>query len=325
MRIANFIGGLAAGLTILLGAGKVRAATQNPDYRTSNYELGPVSRIVVTGTKRGTVIDQLSGVGIADATVIAAWEVSSHAMEHDSTDCALGVITHTDVSGQFELPDVSKDDVFHPQHYVPKTPAEAASALFVGGMGLTHYSWQLAVFKPGYVREGDQEEFRRVPLEEVGFMWASYPPKVSATFKGWQVKPIKMMHKGLSVAEELVFLERIERFAKACPSPSEPASVYEQLRQQINGIVWSLPCSLPETTPIPKAAVWAFSRLHGGGDSLNDPFFGAYVHYKTFDELGQRDTFVKRMKEAATRNGNDWKDTTAGVLCWAQGRRVSKP
>ncbi|MBS0569413.1 MAG: carboxypeptidase regulatory-like domain-containing protein [Proteobacteria bacterium] len=279
---------------------------------SSEYATGKVGRSEMLSAKRGTVIDAATGAGIADATVIASWHISATGWERNGGGCVVRSIVHTDANGIYSLPDVSADQWFHP----PKaTVSERIHAL----AGYTSFAWYLAVFKPGYLREGDAETLARDTFMNPTFPdWQWTSPKTFATRDGYRVATIKLTKDNLPPAQEILYLATVNRFADCHPNPLPPASPeYDALVKQLRQIVRPIPCSLSATTPIPAAAAEAFEGLDGGGDSKTEKFF--------YYGQGNADTFAKRISDATRGGPYGRRDTNAGTLCWAQGGRETRP
>lgn len=281
---------------------------------SSEYATGKVSRSEMLSAKRGTVIDAATGVGIADATVIASWHVSATGWERDSEGCVVRHIVQTDANGNFSLPDVSAESWFHPPH---ASTSERIHAL----AGYTSFAWYLTVFKPGYLRQGDAETLSRYT-----FMNRTYPdweyksPRTYATRDGYRIGPIKLVKDNLSPQEEILYLDKVKDFASCTPNPPVPASPeYDALMTRIRGVVRPIPCALPEKAPMPAWAALAFYGLDGGGNPLTEVFFKS--------GQGTADGFYTRMSTAAAGGpmSLNWHDATAGDLCWAQGQREKRP
>ena len=99
--------------------------------------------------KNGRIVDADTGVGIADAKVVALWtQHSSGVPEMVSAEswCNLQKIVTTDADGNYTIPDVSHE-------------LDAAETHF-GTLSLNKLrsEWLLVVFKPGYVRVGEDVE-----------------------------------------------------------------------------------------------------------------------------------------------------------------------
>ncbi len=279
---------------------------------SSEYATGKVGRSEMLSAKRGTVVDATGGVGIADATVIASWHVSASGWERNSEGCVVRHIVHTDASGNFSLPDVSAEQWFHPVH---ASTAERIHAL----AGTTDFAWYLAVFKPGYLREGDAATLARyTTMEPTFFDWAWKSPRTYATRDGYRVASIKLTKDNLSPMQEIFYLDSVRVFATCNPNPPlPPSSEFDALIKQVRQIVRPIPCSLPEKTMIPAWSAKAFEGLDGGGDPNTEKFF--------LYGQGSADTFGKRISDAIRGGPIGWRDTNAGTLCWAQGGRETKP
>jgi hypothetical protein len=295
--------GLLAVNAALAGAGE-----------SSEYATAPLSRSAMFSAKSGTVLDAETGAGIAGATVIASWHIHSTGWERDGGGCVVRHIVSTDAAGNFILPDVSASPWFH----LPRASvAERIQAL----AGYTDFAWYLAVYKPGYLRRGDAESLARNTEQNPAFLdWEWKPPRVHATRDGYRVVSIALAKDRLPPAQEMLYLAKIQRFADCHPNPPVPPSPHhDALLEQIRQVVRPIPCSLPETTPIPAWAAAAFYQLDGGGDPDHEPHFRS--------GQGTADTFYSRMGIAAAGGpmSLNWHDTTAGVLCWAQGQRETKP
>ena len=99
--------------------------------------------------KNGRIVDADTGMGIADAKVIARWgQHSSGVPEMVSAEswCNLQKIVTTDADGRFIIPDVSHELDAAEMHFGPLSWNKLRS------------EWFLVVFKPGYVRMGVDAE-----------------------------------------------------------------------------------------------------------------------------------------------------------------------
>ncbi len=99
--------------------------------------------------KNGRIVDADTGMGIADAKVIARWgQYSSGVPEMVSAGswCNLQKIVTTDADGRFIIPDVSHELDAAEMHFGPLSWNKLRS------------EWFLVVFKPGYVHMGVDAE-----------------------------------------------------------------------------------------------------------------------------------------------------------------------
>ncbi|MEO8959855.1 MAG: carboxypeptidase-like regulatory domain-containing protein [Rudaea sp.] len=278
---------------VLLAINAALAASGKSEYATS-----PPSRREMLAAKSGTVVDGQSGAGIADATVIAVWDMHSTGWERDSGGCVVRRIVHTDATGHFDLPDVSAEHWFHPPH---ASVAERIHAL----AGNVEFSWRLAVFKPGYLRMGDSETLAKDTEQNPTFLdWEWKSPRSFATRDGYRVVPIRLVKDNLRPQDEISYLATLRKFATCTTNPPMLASpAFDGLNREINNIAKSLPCRIPEHETVRAGIAMEYTRLIAGQDTKQ---------------------FFARMN-TQMHNRWPWTDTTAGMLCWASGGRETRP
>ncbi|MGH7746655.1 MAG: carboxypeptidase-like regulatory domain-containing protein, partial [Candidatus Dormibacteria bacterium] len=122
---------------------------------SSAFEPRHISNNELRTEKLGRIVDAATGAGIPDAKVIAVWGALAADASGSGYMCQLQRIATTDAAGNYVIPDVSHDlDLSRRGTGGLHTP-----------MGIGYHSldfdWHLMVFKPGYVRVGDMEEFKR--------------------------------------------------------------------------------------------------------------------------------------------------------------------
>ncbi len=236
---------------------QVLLAAQTGPRHISNSEL--------RAEKHGRIVDAYTGAGVPDVKVIANWRTSSTGLSgyySGGTWCDLQKIATTDADGNYTIPDVSGElDISDRGTHGGLTPS--------GPLSVKHDAdWLLITFKPGYVRVGDREKLSASLVAIDVFAW-NRVPDVSIAGGKIEVKPIVMEKVDLSPADAWVYDSKILSAARCHDRTAHEidAPQFEEMAQQINGIVRPLPCQLPADTPIVPVVRNLFTSI------VNDPPF----------------------------------------------------
>jgi|GEM_PF-1903470 len=287
----------------------------------SNHEL--------RAEKHGRIVDLPTGAGIADALVIAAWEESSAGiagMISAGSWCELQKSTRTDQDGRFVFPDVSRElDLSDRGTRLHLSP--------IGPLASSHdHTWQLLVFKPGYVRMGTQTDAKTLAtqmrsndslvLEHIvtgdhtgclisstaicmdNFIWQLEAPETGGHFYGEvEIKTIRLQ-KVESLPRLWIYYNYLLNAARCshgtAQSNNEPGHV--ELARSISSAVTPMPCSMSIDTPVSSVELKNFSWLNRDG---------------IYDMKLLSRVAAMEEKETTDHVPPDQLSTTAGRLCHA--------
>jgi hypothetical protein len=257
----------------------------------------------LTAEKKGRIVDADTQAGISGVKVIVNWRTSSTGMPSGwgnggSTWCDLQKIVVTDADGNYTIPNVSNElDISDRGTHSKVTPA--------GVLSVKHDAdYALAVFKPGYVRDGDMDivergrnyarnnEFSELSLQRT-------PPSEIHAGK-LVLKPIVMRKLDLSWSDLWAYyswipLECVDRMSKHIQSPESNV-----IRNSMRDAVREMPCSMPAHTVITPEDLSAFNSLaHGAADV----------------KFLERVKVSEGIKATTTFDPTEKVSTTAGTLC----------
>jgi hypothetical protein len=154
---------------VMPGMSSARVGAKGGIRTVSNNEL-------LSG-KKGRIIDAETRNGIADVTVIMEWITDSSGspgLISGGEWCNLEKKTQTDANGEFEFPHVGRElDV--------SDRGVHRNYSLLNPMIFTHdANYLLIAFKPGFVREGDEERFAAARFDSWNFKWMLLPPDVAS-------------------------------------------------------------------------------------------------------------------------------------------------
>jgi hypothetical protein len=271
------------------------AAEANKQRHISNKEL--------TMEKSGRVVDAETGIGIAGVKVIVDWNTLSTGIPgYSSTGgawCDLQRIATTDESGNYTIPDVTKElDLSDRGTHFGKTPFGLASQ--------THdKDYVMAAFKPGYVPAGDMEivkesmEYAKKRL--ISGLSLAKIPDVSFGAGKVVIRQIVLRKVDLSWPDLWAYYRMVplgceDRMAHFIEQP-EAAEILQTIRTTIG----PMPCAMAPTT------------------SIDAQSFGIFVGLSPADTVRVIER-VKRLDGIANPDHFDPQEsitTTAATLCRA--------
>jgi hypothetical protein len=216
--------------------------------------------------KHGRVIDAATGLGISQATVIAIWDVSFKNTHSAGYGCILRKVTTTTASGNYVLPDVTQQ-----LDLSKRGSPNWLEALFEQRQASSDYGWRIVVFKPGYIREGDEARFGARPTYgsalgfKPGFAWqGGVNPDVEQVSDVVSVRTIGMREDQLVPIESIQYLSAIARATTCPPIDLENASDRTAMLTALSSAARTLACQIGADVEVDGQTALDAASLIGG-------------------------------------------------------------
>jgi hypothetical protein len=216
----------------------------------ANGGLRTVSNNELLSGKKGRIVDTETGSGIADVIVIMKWITDSSGSPGRISGgewCNLEKKTQTDANGEFEFPDVGRElDV--------SDRGVHRNYSLLNPMISTHdASYLLTAFKPGFVREGDEERFAAARFDSWNFKWMFLPPDVASqktnpmilaniVMRRHDVDPLDLIAYDAAIEVSARCLDRLGK------DISDPPRA--DVKKILSSVVRPLMCQVPRDTAI---------------------------------------------------------------------------
>lgn len=242
--------------------------------------------------KHGRVIDAQTGGGIAGVQVFGVWDVAWQNFHSGGFGCKLQKAVTTDPNGNYILPNVAKElDLSRRKN------SSWWSVIVHNDYSSADYGWRVVVYKRGYLRKGDAEQFNLRPQLRtegfsVGFPWEGGMNQ-DATFANGTVlvDPIELVEDTLDPIQRIAYFDRLRSALNCRVDPDSPAVA--EVKRSVAREARELPCAMP-----PEQLIDGETALE-----LADMVWDKAI-WERFAAKG----------EPSMR---PWKEITAGDACWA--------
>jgi hypothetical protein len=255
--------------------------------------------------KSGRIVDADTKTGVSGAKIIVNWRTTSTGIPGYSstggTWCDLQRVVATNESGDFTVPDVSRDlDLSDRGTRRGKTAFGVASA--------THdKDYALAVFRPGYVRVGDMETVKQEMGYErrnlVSALTLQTVPSASISAGRVVIAPIAIRKFDLSWSDLWAYYRMVPLACEDRTANSIDQPETQDILQTMRATIRPMPCAMEASTAIDAQSFGAFASLvFPGNDAL-----------KVIERIKQ----LGGAQDAGRFDPQEAIATTAGTLCRA--------